>query len=122
MQVSTFKEDNIVLEEMAAHKKTNKGGSVVRYEPVDLKLVMEDPSFAEAFTNARCMRFCQKLQGYHAQVSKDSAVNFVGNASKVGILSFTASLKPLIKQQMFLYQGKNGSRPLSLNYRIVLSS
>ena len=84
-----------MLRGMAMHKNTNKGGSVVSYEPMDLKLVNEDPSFAAAFTSAGSMIFFQKLQGYHAQFSKDFAVNFVGTASKVGVLSFVVSPKTI---------------------------
>jgi len=53
---------------MAMKKKTNKGGLCVRYEPMDLKLLNEDPSFEEAFNSVGCMRFYQKLQGFHAHV------------------------------------------------------
>ena len=60
--MSTFKEGNIVLEEMATYKNTNKGVSVVKYEHMDLKLVMEDPSVARDFIKAGCMRFYQKIQ------------------------------------------------------------
>ena len=60
--MSTLKEGNIVFEDMETYKNTNKGGSMVKYEPMDLKLVMEDPNVAEAFIKACCMRFCQKLQ------------------------------------------------------------
>lgn len=72
-------------------KKVNKGGSCVRHEPMDLKLLNEDPSFVEAFSNVRCLQFCQKLQGFHAQISKDFVVKFTATASKVGVLNFTVS-------------------------------
>ena len=76
---------------MAMHKRTNKGGSMVKYDPMDLKLVNEDSSFAATFTTAGYMRFCQKLQRYHAQVSNDFVVNFFGIASNVGVLNFMVS-------------------------------
>ena len=73
------------------NKKLNKGCSCVRYEPMDLKLLNEDPSFVEALNNFRCLKFCQKLQGFHAQISKDFLVNFTCTNSKVGVLNFTLS-------------------------------
>ena len=36
---------------------------MLKYEPMDLKLVMEDPSVVEAFKKYGCMIFCHKLQG-----------------------------------------------------------
>ena len=37
------------------------------------------------------MQLCHKLQGYHAHVSKDFAMNFIGIGSKVGIHNFIVS-------------------------------
>ena len=51
------------MEEIETHKNTNKGGFVVKYEPMDLKFVMEDPSVAESFIKAGCLIFFHKLQG-----------------------------------------------------------
>lgn len=72
---------------------------MVRYELMDLKMVNEETSFATTFTSAGCMRFCQKLQGYHAQVSKDFAVIFFGTASKVGVLNFMVSPKTIAQEK-----------------------
>ena len=58
---------------------------------MDIKFLNEDPSFVAAFTSASYMRFCQILQAFHAQVSKEFAMNFEGTASKVGVLSFVVS-------------------------------
>ena len=72
-------------------KKVNKGGSCVRYEPMDLKLLNEDPNFMDALRNVECLQFCQKLQGFHAQISKDFKVNFTRTTLKVEFLNFTIS-------------------------------
>ena len=73
---------------------------------MDLELLNEDPSFAEAFNSVGCMRFCQKLQGFHAQVSKYFAVSFVGIASKVGVLSFVVSPKTISLSTEILRMGE----------------
>ena len=76
---------------MAIQRKKNKGGLPFRYEPINKKLTMEDPSFMEAFTKAGCMHFFQRLRGHHIQVSQDVALNFKGTSTKVGILHLTVS-------------------------------
>ena len=76
---------------MASKKKENKGGYYVRYEPMDLKLLNEDPSAMEAFMKVCFLQFCQKIQGFHVHVSKDFATNFTGTTSKVGVLNLTLS-------------------------------
>ena len=81
-----------MFESMASHKNPNKGGTMVRYEPMDMRLIAEDPKLSQDFSNAGCMWFFQKLQGYHAQVSKYIAINFIGIGSKVGSLNFAVSL------------------------------
>ena len=72
-------------------KNVNKGGSCVRYEPMGLNILNEDPSFMDAFRNVGCLQFCQKIRGFHAHISKYFVTNFIGIASKVGILNFTVS-------------------------------
>ena len=48
---------NAMFESMASHKNPNKGGTVIRYEPMDMRLIAEDPNFSKAFANATCMQF-----------------------------------------------------------------
>ena len=72
-------------------KKVKKRGSCVRYEPMNLKLLNEDHSFMDAFRNFGCLQFCQKIQGFHAQISKDFVVNFTCTTSKERVLNFTVS-------------------------------
>jgi hypothetical protein len=35
-----------------------------------------DPTFRVSFEKAGCMRFCEKIQGYNAQVTNKFALNF----------------------------------------------
>jgi hypothetical protein len=57
-------------------KKYNRGGNVLRYEPQSLSLVNSDLAFRVSFEQARCMRFCEKIQGYNVQIWKDFSLNF----------------------------------------------
>jgi hypothetical protein len=44
------------------HKKTHKGGGIVRIEPYDMQLLDSDPLIREAFQRVGCITFCQKMQ------------------------------------------------------------
>ena len=79
------------IKRMTTKRKAHKGGSCLRFEPMDLKLLNEEPNFVEAFRNAGCMRFCQKLQGFYVHISKDFATNFTGTTYKVGMLNFVVA-------------------------------
>ena len=65
---------------------------MVRHEPMDMRFLEENPTFTQAFSNVGCLRFCQKLQGYHGKISKEFSINFIGTGSKVGVLIFSVSL------------------------------
>lgn len=88
------------------NKKKNKGGSYVRYETMDLKLLNEDPNFAEAFNNIGCLKLCQKIQGFHAHVSRDFAVNFIGTCSNMGVISFTVLPETISQAIEILREGE----------------
>ena len=62
---------------------------------MDMNLLNEEPNFVKALKNTGCMRFCQKLQGFHTQISNEVATNFTGTTSKVGILNFSVSPKTI---------------------------
>lgn len=63
----------------------------MHYEPMDMKFLEEDCTFVQAFANMGCLRFCQKLKGYHWKIVKYIVVNFTRRGTKVGILSFAVS-------------------------------
>ena len=71
---------------------------------MDLKLLNEDPTAMEFFRRTGCLQFCQKLQGFHAQVSKDFATNFTGTTTKVGILNLTVTPES-ISQAIGIHRG-----------------
>lgn len=50
-------------------KKSNKGGEIVRYEPQGMKNFESYSTFVEVFKGAGCLKFFQKLQGHHIEVS-----------------------------------------------------
>ena len=59
----------------------------MRHEPKDMKAIIEDPAVMEAFRRVGCLQFCEKLQGFHTQVSKEFYLNLNGTNTKVGMLS-----------------------------------
>jgi hypothetical protein len=59
-------------------KKKYKGGNVLRYEPQDLTLVNSDPAYKMSFEQAGCIRFCEKIQGYNVQLTKEFSMKFNG--------------------------------------------
>jgi len=52
-------------------KKKYRGGNVLRYEPQDLDLVNSDPAYKISFEQARCMRCCERIQGYNVEMTKE---------------------------------------------------
>jgi len=49
-----------------------------------MALLKSKPVYEEVFIRAGCLRFCQKLDGHHVDVSYRFALNYDGKASKVG--------------------------------------
>lgn len=56
-----------------------------------MDLTLRDEGVKKAFQDADCWNFCQKLQGGHAQVTKDFALNFTGLNSKIAMLEVKVS-------------------------------
>ena len=80
---------------MATNRKTNKGGHYLRYDPSDMNLLNEGPTYLEFLRRTGCFQFFQILQGCHVQVSKEFSISFNGTASKVGMLNLTITLETI---------------------------
>jgi hypothetical protein len=76
---------------LEGRKKTTKGGDIVIFETQDLKLVNADTIVMVAFEQVGCIIFCEKLQGYNMQVTKDVSLSFYGIGAKVGNIQFQVS-------------------------------
>lgn len=72
-------------------KKEHRSGKCQRNEPEGLDITLRDEGAKKAFKDAGCWRFCKKLQGGHAQVTKEFALNFTGLNSKVAMLEISVS-------------------------------
>jgi hypothetical protein len=72
-------------------KKVYKGGAIIHTEPQDLVLFEDDPTFRASFERVGCMSFCQRIQGFYQQVTKDFALHFDGTKTKVGDLEFVVT-------------------------------
>ena len=71
--------------------KKNKGGAIVRFEPQNISAINADPTIRVAFQQVGCMRFCETIQGYHLQLTKEFAKGFDGVKEKLGSLTFPIS-------------------------------
>jgi hypothetical protein len=74
-----------------AGKKVYKGGAIIRTGTQDLVLFEDEPTFRASFERVGCMIFCQKIQGFNQQVTKDFALHFDGTKTKVGDLEFVVT-------------------------------
>ena len=72
-------------------RKEHRSGKCQRNEPEGLDITLKDEGVKKAFKDAGCWRFCKKLQGGHAQVTKEFALNFTGLNSKVAMLEISVS-------------------------------
>ena len=72
---------------MAEEKKVHRGGHCLRYEPENVNVIVEDQTAMEAFSKAGCLRFFEKLQGFHTQVAKEFSLHFSGTNTKIGMLN-----------------------------------
>jgi hypothetical protein len=96
-------------------KKYNKGGSVLRCEPHTLELVNSNPTFRVSFEQARCIRFCEKIQGYNAHVTKEFALNFNGIQTRVADITFQVSEDTMATTTKIPVQGEKWFKYMPLD-------
>lgn len=72
-------------------KEDHRSGKCLRNEPEGLDITLKNREVEHVLKQARCWNFCKKLQGGHAQVTKEFALNFTGLNSKVGMLELHIS-------------------------------
>ena len=77
--------------EGSTEMKDHRSGKCLRNEPEGLDITLKNREVEQAFKQAGCWNFCKKLQGGHAQVTKEFAMNFTRLNSKVGMLEFQVS-------------------------------
>ena len=85
---------------MVEEKKNHNWGHCLRFEPESMKVLAEDKIVMDAFRKTSCLKFCEKLQGGHIQVSKEFALHFSGTSTKVGMLniSVTPEIIAIVKE------------------------
>jgi len=74
-------------------KKEHRSGKCLRTEPEGLDITLRNEEVKKVFKKVGCWNFCKKLQGGHAQVTKEFALNFTGLNSKVAMLKVHVSPK-----------------------------
>jgi len=77
--------------EGSTERKDHRLGRCLRNEPEGVDIVLKNKEVEHAFNKVGCWNFCEKLQGGHAQITKEFALNFTGLNSKVGMLEFQVS-------------------------------
>ena len=81
--------------EGSTERKDHKSGTCLRNEPEGVDILLKHKEVEQAFKQVGCWNFFEKLQGGHAQTTKEFSLNFIGLNSKVGMLEF-ASLPEVI--------------------------
>jgi hypothetical protein len=96
-------------------KKAHKGGDIVRTEPYDMQLFVEEPLIREVFQRVGCINFCQKMQRGHPEVAKEFTLNFDGTKTKVGILEFEVSEMTISTTTEIPSTGERWFKAMTLN-------
>lgn len=77
--------------ERSVEKKEHRSGKCLRNEPECLDITLKNKDVEKVFKKAEYWNFCKKLQGWHAQVTKEFALNFTGLNSKVAMMELQVS-------------------------------
>jgi hypothetical protein len=72
-------------------KKSHKGGNVVKTEPSYMHLFYVEPMAKEVFQRVGCLSFFQNMQRGNPEVTRQFALHFDGNKTKVGDLESEVS-------------------------------
>jgi hypothetical protein len=101
-------------------KKKYKGGNVLRYEPQEMTLVNSDPAYRVSFEQAGCMRFCERIQGYNVQLTKEFTLNFNGVNTIIAGVTFPVSEETISAATEIPIQGEKWFKgmPLELMFYI----
>ena len=80
---------------MAKEKKNHRLGHCLRSEPESKRVLVEDQTVMDVFSKEACLKFYEKLQGGHTQVSKEFSLHFSGTTTKVGMLNMSVTPKTI---------------------------
>jgi hypothetical protein len=97
------------------HKKTHKGGEIVRTYPYDMQLLNSEPLFRESFQRVSCINFYQKIQRGHPEVAREFSLKFDGNKTKVWMLEFEVSESSISVATNIPNNGEKWFKAMSLN-------
>lgn len=105
------------------NRKRYKGSDIVRFKPQDLTLIKSDTSIKVSFEQVGCIRFCKKIQGHNAQLTKEFSLSFSGLEVKVGGLTYLVPDVTISASTKIPLQGEKWfkSMPLDMtNYKDLL--
>jgi hypothetical protein len=96
-------------------KKYNKGGILFICEPQSLKLMNSNLAFRISFEQVGCMRFCEKIQEYNVQVTKEFAINFNSVQTRIVDITFQVSEETVAVSTEIPVQGENWFKGMPLD-------
>jgi hypothetical protein len=96
-------------------RKNARSGKVVRFEPHNLKLVNTDPMIRVSFEQAGCIRFCEKVQGYNVQLTKQFSLNFTGVSATIAGITFQVSEETISAATEIPMQGEKWFKGMPLD-------
>jgi hypothetical protein len=96
-------------------KKKYRGGNMLRYEPQSLTLVNSDPAFRVSFEQAGCIRFCEKIQGYNLQLTKEFSLNYNGVQTTIVEVIFPVSEETIVVATKIPIQGEKWFKGMPLD-------
>jgi hypothetical protein len=97
------------------HKKSHKGGSVVRTEPSDMHLFDVEPMIMEVFQRAGFLTFYQNMQSGHHEVAREFDLNLDGTKNKVGTLDMEVSKATIAAATEIPNNGERWFKYMNLN-------
>jgi hypothetical protein len=96
-------------------KKSHKGGTMVRNEPLDMHLFDVEPMFMEFYQRVGCLSFFQNMQRGHPEVARQFALHFDGLNTKVGDLYFEVSEASITTKTGIPNTGERWFKSMTLN-------
>jgi hypothetical protein len=104
-----------IMTTLQSKRKNARSGKVMRFEPHDLKLVNADPMIRVSFEQAGCIRFCEKIQGYNAQLTKHFTLNFTGVSTTIAGITFQVSEETISAATEIPMQGEKWFKGMPLD-------
>jgi hypothetical protein len=95
-------------------RKNARSGRAMRFEPQDLKLINADPMIRVSFEQVICMCFCERIQGYNAQLDEQFTLNFTGVSVTIAGITFRVMEEIMLAAMEIPLQGEKWFKGMPL--------